>query len=96
MEIRLTIPDARKALSLIEFIRSFSPTTQIHVLPETVGAASAAPKPAESQPPKLSSFLAKHNGAIPDLDVETFETYIAQTRNEWEPGLTLANPFAVP
>lgn len=86
MEIRLTIPDVRKALSLIEFIRSFSPATQIHVLPETAGTtpAGAAPTPAEPQPPKLSPFLAKHNGAIPDLDVEAFEDYITQTRNEWE------------
>jgi len=56
-------------------------TTPIQVLPYSTGIA---PVSAGSQPPKLSPFLAKHNGAIPDLDVEAFEEYVTQTRNEWE------------
>jgi hypothetical protein len=46
--------------------------------------------PASAKQPSssLSPFLAKHNGAIPDLDVEAFENHVTETRNEWESNRT--------
>jgi hypothetical protein len=34
--------------------------------------------------PKASSFFAKYNGCMPNLDVQAFENYITETRNEFE------------
>ncbi len=77
MTVHIELSSRQKMPYLLEILKSLDFVEAVRVDDE--------PQPADATPPaaKRSPFVTKHNGAIPHLDVEAFETHIAQTRNEW-------------
>ena len=77
MTVHIELTSRQKMPHLLEILKSLDFVEYVRV-EEGSQSADAIPPPT-----KQSAFVAKHNGAIPHLDVEDFENYLAETRNEW-------------
>ena len=71
MAIHIEITQPQKAAFLIELLQSLDFVSSV---------TTDAVEPVVDN----SSFLKRHNGNLPSLDVKKFENYVTESRNEWE------------
>jgi len=76
MEIQISIENPQKALALLEFLKSFEMIDKFKILENSFSTKVNA----KNEP----SFFDQFYGSVPDLDVTKFETYLTESRNEWE------------
>jgi hypothetical protein len=74
MTIQINVSNREKMLHLVELLKTMSFVESLKVEEEEV----------EKPNPKPLSFFEKYNGCLPNLDVQAFENYLTETRNEWE------------
>lgn len=76
MDIQISVQNPQKAIALLEFLKSFELIDTFKVI-ENSFANSTVSK-------KEPAFFDQFYGSVPDLDVNKFETYLTESRNEWE------------
>ena len=73
--IEIELKNPGKLQYVVELLRSLDFIAQVRIRPETPSSV------ADAEP---VSVFDKYYGSLPDLDVDAFEAYLTQTRNEWE------------
>ncbi len=78
MEIQLSINNPKRALALLEFLKASDLIDTFKILDNPVAVSAPV------SPEATISFFDRFYGSVPNLDVQAFEKYLIQTRNEWE------------
>jgi hypothetical protein len=76
MDIQISVQNPQKAIALLEFLKSFEMIDKFKIL----GNSFVKNKIEQ----KESSIFDQFYGSVPELDVTKFETYLTESRNEWE------------
>ncbi|WP_394996122.1 hypothetical protein [Emticicia sp.] len=76
MEIQISVQNPQKAIALLEFLKSFEMIDTFKILENSLAK--------KTDTKKETSFFDQFYGSVPDLDVAKFETYLTESRNEWE------------
>lgn len=76
MDIQISVENPQKAIALLEFLKSFELIDTFKVI-ENSFASNTVSK-------KEPAFFDQFYGSVPDLDVNKFETYLTESKNEWE------------
>lgn len=76
MDIQISVQNPQRAIALLEFLKSFELIDTFKVI-ESSFSSNKIPK-------NESSLFDQFYGSVPELDITQFETYLTESRNEWE------------
>ena len=76
MEIQISVENPQRAIALLEFLKSFEMIDTFKILENSFAKKIEA----KDEP----TFFDKFYGSVPNLDTTKFETYLTESRNEWE------------
>lgn len=93
MDIQISVKNPQKAIALLEFLKSIEIVDKFKILGNSFSNVQTEKKEVSSfdkfhvssktQQDEPSLFDQIY-GSVPELDVTKFETYLIDTRNEWE------------
>ena len=76
MDIQISVQNPQRAIALLEFLKSFEMIDTFKVIENPFSKNKIEQK----EPSIFDQFY----GSVPELDVTKFETYLTESKNEWE------------
>ena len=76
MDIQISVQNPQKAIALLEFLKSIEIVDDFKILVNSF----VKNKNEQEVAPIFDQFY----GSVPELDIPEFETYLTETKNEWE------------
>ena len=93
MDIQISVKNPQKAIAILEFLKSIEIVDKFKILGDSFSKAQTE----EKEVSRFDKFYGSANteqhepslfdqiyGSVPELDITKFETYLTETRNEWE------------
>jgi hypothetical protein len=93
MDIQISVQNPQKAIALLEFLKSFEMIDKFKILGNSFSKVQTEKKEVSSFEKFYGSSKTEQDepslfdqiyGSVPELDITKFETYLTETRNEWE------------
>jgi hypothetical protein len=76
MDIQISVQNPQRAIALLEFLKSFELIDTFKVIENSFSSNKTSKNDV--------SLFDQFYGSAPELDITQFETYLTESRNEWE------------